>query len=105
LWFKTLDLRDQFLLIYYSFFIQEEIQKLAPLQSQLDDALVQVKSLEAMKVWLECHQKETEDRIKSTETYYEDVMEHLKAEHDKELSQLKIFYENHDKVIIVYYVL
>jgi Zn-dependent M32 family carboxypeptidase len=37
---------------------QEEVQKLAPLQSQLDDALVQVKSLEAMKVWLECRQKE-----------------------------------------------
>jgi hypothetical protein len=64
-----------------------------------------VKSLEAMKVWLECRQKEAEESIKSTETYYENVMEHLKAEHDKELSQLKLFYENQDKVIIMYYIL
>lgn len=78
---------------------QEEVHKLAPLQSQLDDALVQVKSLEAMKQWLECQQKEAEDSIKSTQTYCKNVMEHLKTEHDRELSQLKLFYENCEKAL------
>lgn len=55
-----------------------------------------------MKGWLECRQKEAEDSVKSSQTYYENVMEHLKNEHDKELSQLKRFYENHEKVIIIY---
>jgi hypothetical protein len=63
-----------------------------------------VKSLEEMKGLLECHQKEAEDTIKSTQMYYESVIEHLKTEHDKELSQLKLFYENRDKVIIMYYI-
>lgn len=74
------------------------------MQSQLDDALVQVKSLEAMRGWLERRQKEAEDTIESTQTYYESVFERLKTEHSEELSQLKLSYENHEKVMITCYI-
>jgi hypothetical protein len=63
-----------------------------------------VKSLETLKEWLECRQKEAEVSIKSTEAYYENVVERMKTEHDKELSKLKLFYENHDKVIFIHYI-
>jgi hypothetical protein len=63
-----------------------------------------VKSLEAMKGWLERRQKEAEDTTESTRTYYESVIEHLKTEHSKELSQLKLLYENHEKVMITCYI-
>jgi hypothetical protein len=74
------------------------------LQSQLDDALVQVKSLEAMRGWLERRQKEAEDTTESTRTYYESVIERLKTEHNEELSHLKLFYENREKVMITCYI-
>jgi hypothetical protein len=82
--------------------LQGEIEKLAPLQSQLDDALVQVKSLEAMRGWLERRQKEAEESAESTRTYCESVIERLKTEHSEELGQLKLFHENHEKVMITF---
>lgn len=81
------------------FFIQAEVEKLSPLQSQLDDALIQVKSLEAMRGRLERHQKEAEDTTESNRTYYESVIQRLKTEHNEELSEMKLLYENHEKVM------
>ncbi|XP_069692882.1 GRIP1-associated protein 1-like [Periplaneta americana] len=79
--------------------LQEEVEKLSPLQSQLSDALVQVKSLEAMRGWLERRQKEAEESTESTRTYYEGLIENLKTSHCQEICQLRIFYENHAKVL------
>lgn len=85
----------------FLFLVQEEVEKLAPLQGQLDDALVQVKSLEATRGWLEhCH-KEAENNTESTRTYYESVIECLKTEHSEEVHQLKLSYDNWEKVMIV----
>lgn len=79
--------------------LQEEVEKLAPLQGQLDDALVQVKSLEATRGWLErCH-KEAENKTESTRTYYESVIGCLKAEHSEEVHQLKLSYDNQEKAL------
>jgi len=85
----------------FLFLVQEEVEKLAPLQGQLDDALVQVKSLEATSGWLErCH-KEAENNTESTRTYYESVIGCLKTEHSEEVHQLKLSYDNQGKVMIV----
>lgn len=85
----------------FLFCVQEEIEKLAPLQVQLDDALVQVKSLEATRAWLEHRQKEAENNTESTRKYYEGVIECLKIEHGEEVHQLKLLHENHEKVMIL----
>ncbi|KAJ9579095.1 hypothetical protein L9F63_024801 [Diploptera punctata] len=69
--------------------LQEEVKKFASLQTQLEDALVQIKSLEAMRSLLERRQKEAEDTIESSRTYYEGVIEHLKVQHSLENFILK----------------
>lgn len=85
----------------FLFLVQEEVEKLAPLQGQLDDALVQVKSLEETRGWLEhCH-KEAENNTESTRTYYESVIGCLKTEHSEEVHQLKLLYDNQEKVMII----
>lgn len=86
---------------WFLFLVQEEVEKLAPLQGQLDDALVQVKSLEATRGWLErCH-KEAENNTESTRTHYESMIGCLKNEHSEEVHQLKLSYDNREKVMIV----
>lgn len=60
-----------------------------------------MKSLEATRGLLEhCH-KEAENKTESTRTYYESVIGCLKAEHSEEVHQLKLSYDNQEKVIIV----
>jgi len=60
-----------------------------------------VKSLEATREWLErCH-KEAENNTESTRTYYESVIGCLKTEHSEEVHQLKLLYDNREKVMIV----
>jgi len=60
-----------------------------------------VKSLEATRGWLEHRYKEAENNTESTRTYYESVIGCLKAEHSEEVHQLKLSFDNQEKVMIV----
>ena len=60
-----------------------------------------MKSLEETRGWLEhCH-KEAENNTESTRTYYESVIGCLKTEHSEEVHQLKLLYDNQEKVMII----
>ena len=63
------------------------MEKLSPLQAQLDDAMMQIKSLEGMSGWLDRRKKEAEG-----------VVDHLKTEHAQELEQMKLSYEQQEQV-------
>lgn len=60
-----------------------------------------MKSLEVTRGWLERCQKEAENNAESTQKYYESVIGCLKTEHSEEVHQLKLSYDNQEKVMIV----
>ncbi|PSN47886.1 GRIP1-associated protein 1 [Blattella germanica] len=79
--------------------LQEEVEKLAPLQSQLDIAVARVTSLEEMCRWFEKQQNEVEEVKKSIRADYNHALEHLKAEHGQELLRVKLGCENREKIL------
>jgi hypothetical protein len=75
-------------------YVQTEVARLSQVDKELEEAKVQIQSLEARQGWLERAQQEAELSHKQTQEHLESCIKELKTQHtqDKEKlsSELKI---------------